>query len=52
MKLTVEEMVEAADREIETITIQQAEELRSSDQCIFVDIRDIRELQKLSLIHI
>jgi rhodanese-related sulfurtransferase len=38
-------LVEAAEREIETITVDQARAL-NSDEAVFVDIRDIRELNR------
>lgn len=44
--LGVREMVEAAEREIETISVEQALALHGKDDVVFVDIRDIRELQR------
>jgi rhodanese-related sulfurtransferase len=38
-------LVEAAEREIETITVDDARALRG-DEAVFVDIRDIRELNR------
>jgi len=38
-------LVEAAEREIETITVDQARTL-SGDAAVFIDIRDIRELTR------
>lgn len=39
-------LVEAAEREIETIPTDQAIELAGNDNVVLVDIRDIRELQR------
>ena len=39
-------LVEAAHREIETIAIADAIKLHGSQDVVFVDIRDIRELQR------
>jgi rhodanese-related sulfurtransferase len=40
------EMVDAASREIETITVDQAKKLYGREDVVFVDIRDIRELMR------
>ena len=40
----VRALVEAANREIETISVEQALALHGRDDVVFVDIRDIREL--------
>jgi len=45
MKLTVRDMVEAADKQIKTISATRAGHLLDTGECVFVDIRDIRELQ-------
>ncbi len=42
----VRALVEAANREIETITIEEALALHGRDDVVFVDIRDIRELNR------
>jgi rhodanese-related sulfurtransferase len=39
-------LVEAAEREIETVSIEEALKLYGSDGVAFIDIRDIRELQR------
>ena len=39
-------LCEAAEREIETLTIEQAVKLAGRDDTVLVDIRDIRELQR------
>ena len=40
------EMCEAAEREIETLDTAEAIKLAGRDDVVFVDIRDIRELQR------
>jgi rhodanese-related sulfurtransferase len=39
-------LVEAAEREIETLSIEDAIKLHGRDDTVLVDIRDIRELQR------
>ncbi len=39
-------LVEAAERGIETITVEEAVALHGGDDVVFVDIRDIRELNR------
>jgi rhodanese-related sulfurtransferase len=39
-------LVEAAEREIETVSVSEAIKLAGSDDVVLVDIRDIRELQR------
>jgi rhodanese-related sulfurtransferase len=39
-------LVEAAEREIETLSIEDAINLHGRDDTVLVDIRDIRELQR------
>ncbi len=39
-------LVEAAEREIETLSIEEALALHGGDDVVFVDIRDIRELDR------
>ena len=43
---SVRELVEAANKEIETISVDEALNLYGREDVIFVDIRDIRELQR------
>ncbi len=43
---SVHAMVEAAEREIETLPIEEALALHGNGEVVFVDIRDIRELQR------
>jgi rhodanese-related sulfurtransferase len=46
IKLGVREMLDAAEREIETIPTGEAVALHGRDDVVLVDIRDIRELQR------
>lgn len=39
-------LVEAAEREIETLSIDDARALHGRDDVVFVDLRDIRELER------
>ena len=39
-------LVEAAEREIETVSVEDAIKLHGRDDTVLVDIRDIRELQR------
>jgi rhodanese-related sulfurtransferase len=39
-------LVEAAEREVETLPIEEALKLHGRDDVVLVDIRDIRELQR------
>jgi rhodanese-related sulfurtransferase len=43
---SVRSLVEAAEREIETLSLEDALALHGRDDVVFVDIRDIRELQR------
>jgi rhodanese-related sulfurtransferase len=42
----VDALVEAAEREIETLSVEDARALHGRDDVVFVDIRDIRELNR------
>ena len=44
--ISVRELVEAANKEIETISVDEALNLHGREDVVFVDIRDIRELQR------
>ena len=46
MKSGYKQLIEAAEKEIESIDIDTAESLINDDGVVFVDIRDIRELQR------
>jgi rhodanese-related sulfurtransferase len=43
---SVKALVEAAEREIETLSVEDAIKLHGRDDVVLVDIRDIRELQR------
>jgi len=43
---SVRSLVEAAEKEIENLDVEQARALHGRDDTVFVDIRDIRELQR------
>lgn len=43
---SVKDLVAEANAKIQTISLAEAEELLSSSKHVFVDLRDIRELQK------
>jgi rhodanese-related sulfurtransferase len=40
------DLVQAAEREIETISVEAAQALHGRDDVVFVDLRDIRELNR------
>jgi rhodanese-related sulfurtransferase len=46
LKKRAKELVEEAEREIRTLSVEEARELQGSGDVQFVDIRDIRELQR------
>ncbi len=46
IKTGIRELIEAAEREIETLSAEQARALHGRDDVVFVDIRDVRELQR------
>ena len=46
MKISAKELVENALQEIETLSLAQAVKLLDDDNTVFVDIRDIRELDR------
>ncbi len=46
LKKSVKEMVAEANREIETISAQEAIALKDDPNVVFVDLRDIRELDR------
>jgi len=46
IKVHVRDLVEAAEREIETMPVEQAVALHGRDDVVFVDLRDIRELTR------
>ena len=46
VKVSMQEMVDQAYSEIETIDVDEARQLHGKDDVVFVDIRDIRELDR------
>jgi rhodanese-related sulfurtransferase len=50
LKTTVREMVEKANQEIETVPVADAKNLLEDDGILFVDIRDVRELDREGMI--
>lgn len=50
LKTTVKQMVRDAGKEIETLPVLKAMELMDSDEHVFVDLRDVRELDKEGMI--
>jgi len=43
---SVRALVDLAEREIETLSVEQAKTLHGNDDVVFVDLRDIRELTR------
>lgn len=43
---SVKSLVEAAERELENLSVDEARALHGRDDTVFVDIRDVRELQR------
>jgi rhodanese-related sulfurtransferase len=50
LKIGYQELIARAMAEIETITLEQAQVLLSDPNTIFVDIRDVRELEREGMI--
>ena len=46
MKLGYKALLEAAEREIETLPVEEAQALFGRDDVVFVDLRDRRELER------
>lgn len=46
MAIGYKQMIEEAEKEIETISVADASDLVGNDDVVFVDIRDVRELQR------
>ena len=44
--VTYEDLIKQAEAEIETISVEEAKSLLHDDNAVFVDIRDIRELDR------
>ena len=50
MKVSVKQLVDNAMQEIETITIEEAKAVLDNEDTVIVDIRDIRELNRVGKI--
>jgi rhodanese-related sulfurtransferase len=50
LKIGYQELIQKAMDEIETLSLQKAEEIFSDPNTLFVDIRDIRELEREGMI--
>lgn len=50
MKIGYKQLVEEAEREIRTLSVEEALSKYSQDGVVFVDIRDVRELQREGVI--
>src|SRR5215218_5646441 len=46
IKTGIRQLLEDAERDIETLSVEDAKALHGRDDVVFVDIRDIRELQR------
>lgn len=46
IKTGFRQLIDAAEREVETLTVEQALALHGRQDVIFVDLRDIRELER------
>jgi len=46
MKIGYKELIEAANAEIETVEVEKARDLIEDDGVVFVDLRDVRELER------
>ncbi len=50
MKKTVKQMVEEANSRIETLSVPDAKDLLGNEKVTFVDLRDVRELEREGVI--
>ena len=50
LKIGYQALIQGAMNEIETLSLQKAEEILSDPNTLFVDIRDIRELEREGMI--
>jgi len=50
LKIGYQDLIQAAMSEIETLPLQKAQELLTDSNVVFVDIRDIRELEREGMI--
>ena len=46
MKVGYKALIEQAEKEIETLTVPAARELLGKDDVVYVDLRDVRELER------
>lgn len=46
MKVGYKQLIEEAEQEIETLTVEEAQALLNDNNVLFVDIRDVREVQR------
>ena len=46
MKIGYKALIEAAEAEIETLSVEDARALHGNDDVVFVDLRDVRELER------
>lgn len=46
IKLGIKQLVSEAEREIETLSVDDAKALHGQDAVVFVDLRDVRELKR------
>lgn len=50
LKIGYQELIQAAMAEIETLSLEQAQQLLTDPNAVFIDIRDIRELEREGMI--
>lgn len=50
LKIGYQELIQEAMNEIETLPVQMAEQLLADSEVVFVDIRDVRELEREGMI--
>ena len=50
LKKTVNEMVEQAEARVKTLSIEEAQKIQGNENHVFVDIRDVRELDRDGMI--
>jgi rhodanese-related sulfurtransferase len=50
LKIGYQELIQEAMNEIETLPVQTAEQLLADPEVVFVDIRDVRELEREGMI--
>ncbi|MBU3616194.1 rhodanese-like domain-containing protein [Polynucleobacter sp. JS-Polo-80-F4] len=50
LKIGYQELIQVAMSEIETLSVEKAQELLTDSNVVFVDIRDVRELEREGMI--